>query len=425
MAKISNTLSYPNQSPIDSGDYLIGTAAGSSPISNQTKTFTIGDIANFVNTSSGNVSSIIAGTGISVDQATGNVTVSSTITDTTYDLASAQSTNDVDVTLTGSDASVDTVKFVAGTNVTLTDNGSNQITIDAAGGGGGISGSGTLNQIPMFTPDGTTIGDSIMKQSGTPSNPRIEVGNLSNGTRFTNVAVNTQQVFSEYLTVTNVSQNAIALVDTLEVLKQAEIGDSTTTSIIRGDLDIGSTVASTLDIISATTITGDLTTESISTVWLKGNTAVGESSSTSTFNIFSRIVDSTGSFGTEGQVLAAGSNQKLVWTGSGGGGNTYYTYTALISQTGTTPITIVSELNNNIPNIGTLNLARTSSGEYTITSTGTPFTANKTIVFINGGSAENNHDIAWEAVSTSQIKILTHNSDDKLTNASLEIRVYA
>ncbi len=425
MAKISNTLLYPNQSPIDSGDYLIGTAAGSSPISNQTKTFTIGDIANFVNTSSGNVSSIIAGTGISVDQATGNVTVSSTITDTTYDLASAQSTNDVDVTLTGSDASVDTVKFVAGTNVTLTDNGSNQITIDAAGGGGGISGSGTLNQIPMFTPDGTTIGDSIMKQSGTPSNPRIEVGNLSNGTRFTNAAVTTQQVFSEYLTVTNVSQNAIAFVDTLEVLKQVEIGDNTTSSFIRGNLYIGSTTASILNIISATTINGDLTTDSLSTVWLKGNTAVGESSSTSTFNIFSRIVDSTGSFGTEGQVLAAGSNQKLVWTGSGGGGNTYYTYTALISQTGTNPITIVSELNNNIPNIGTLNLARTSSGEYTITSTGTPFTANKTIVFINGGSAENNHDIAWEAVSTSQIKILTHNSDDKLTNASLEIRVYA
>ena len=97
----------------------------------------------------------------------------------------------------------------------------------------------------------------------------------------------------------------------------------------------------------------------------------------------------------------------------------------MISQTGTTPISIVSELNNNIPNIGTLNLARTAGGEYTITSTGTPFTANKTIVFINGGSAENNHDIAWEAVSTSQIKILTHNSDDKLTNASLEIRVYA
>ena len=57
--------------------------------------------------------------------------------DTTYDLGSAQSTNDVDVTLTGSDATIDTIKMVAGTNITLTDNGSNQITIDAAGGGGG------------------------------------------------------------------------------------------------------------------------------------------------------------------------------------------------------------------------------------------------------------------------------------------------
>lgn len=423
MAKISNTLSYPNQSPIDSGDYLIGTAAGSSPISNQTKTFTIGDIANFVNTSSGNVSSIIAGTGISVDQATGNVTVSSTITDTTYDLASAQSTNDVDVTLTGSDASVDTVKFVAGTNVTLTDNGSNQITIDAAGpGAGSISGSGTLNQIPMFTPDGTTIGDSILKQVGSNS---IKVGNVGNGTSFTDVTVVTSTFLGNALNITNNTSSALAFVDRLTVLKQAEIGDNTTSSFIKGDLDIGSTTASNLDIVSTTTITGDFTTESVSTVWLKGNTAVGESSSTSIFNIFSRIVDSTGSFGTEGQVLAADSNQKLVWTGSGGGGNTYYTYTALISQTGTNPISIVSELNNNIPNIGTLNLARTSGGEYTITSTGTPFTANKTIVFINGGSAENNHDIAWEAVSTSQIKILTHNSDDKLTNASLEIRVYA
>ena len=48
MAKISNTLSYPNQLPIESGDYLIGTAANSSPIELQTKTFTLGDIASFV-----------------------------------------------------------------------------------------------------------------------------------------------------------------------------------------------------------------------------------------------------------------------------------------------------------------------------------------------------------------------------------------
>ena len=48
MAKISNTLSYPGQSPIEGADYLIGTAANSSPIGLQTKTFTIQGIADFV-----------------------------------------------------------------------------------------------------------------------------------------------------------------------------------------------------------------------------------------------------------------------------------------------------------------------------------------------------------------------------------------
>ena len=48
MAKISNTLSYPNQSPIVGADYLIGTAATSSPIDKQTKTFTIQGIADYV-----------------------------------------------------------------------------------------------------------------------------------------------------------------------------------------------------------------------------------------------------------------------------------------------------------------------------------------------------------------------------------------
>ncbi len=50
---------------------------------------------------------------------------------TTYDLASAQNGADVDVTLTGSDTTVDTVKLVAGNGITLTDDGSNNVTIDA------------------------------------------------------------------------------------------------------------------------------------------------------------------------------------------------------------------------------------------------------------------------------------------------------
>jgi hypothetical protein len=48
MAKISNTLSYPGQSPIEGADYLIGTAANSTPIGLQTKTFTIQGIADFI-----------------------------------------------------------------------------------------------------------------------------------------------------------------------------------------------------------------------------------------------------------------------------------------------------------------------------------------------------------------------------------------
>ena len=57
---------------------------------------------------------------------------------TTYDLAAAQAGLNVDITLTGSDATTDTVQLTAGTNITLTETAGN-ITIDAAGGGGGGS----------------------------------------------------------------------------------------------------------------------------------------------------------------------------------------------------------------------------------------------------------------------------------------------
>jgi hypothetical protein len=57
---------------------------------------------------------------------------------TTYDLASAQDGNNVDITLTPATGAVDTVQLTAGSGITLTDNGSNNITIDAAAGGSGL-----------------------------------------------------------------------------------------------------------------------------------------------------------------------------------------------------------------------------------------------------------------------------------------------
>jgi hypothetical protein len=76
---------------------------------------------------------------------------------TTYDYTSAQNAGNVDLVLTGSDASIDIVKLVAGTNISLVDNGANNVTISASGGG-----TGTVTSIT------TTIdGDAITVNGGT------------------------------------------------------------------------------------------------------------------------------------------------------------------------------------------------------------------------------------------------------------------
>jgi len=102
----------------------------------------------------------------------------------------------------------------------------------------------------------------------------------------------------------------------------------------------------------------------------------------------------------------------------------YVSFVCLLSQSGSTSPQPDLVLENSM-GVATPYSAftRVSSGEYNLSAPG-KFKLLKTIVFLNGGSAENNHDVAWEVIDTDNLRILTHNSDGKLTKASLEIRTY-
>jgi hypothetical protein len=103
------------------------------------------------------------------------------------------------------------------------------------------------------------------------------------------------------------------------------------------------------------------------------------------------------------------------------GGRPYNSYTALLTQTGTSaPVATVLE-----NTIGTITITRNGTGEYTITSSGL-FTLNKTTFditpiqgFIKQSALSNINTIVFETRSTSNVA-----SDELLASKKLEIRVY-
>ncbi len=131
------------------------------------------------------------------------------------------------------------------------------------------------------------------------------------------------------------------------------------------------------------------------------------------------LVVDTSEDGNPTKTATINSIGSLINAGFTGG---YTVYTALITQAGTAaPVATILQNTTG----GTFTYARTSGGDYTVTVSGNLFTVNKTLVFLNGGSSENNHDIAWERASDTVINLSTHNSDGKFTAGSIEIRIYS
>ena len=93
----------------------------------------------------------------------------------------------------------------------------------------------------------------------------------------------------------------------------------------------------------------------------------------------------------------------------------YKSLVQLLTQTGT-DAPAATEVYNNTGE--TYTWSYVSSGTYRITSTGTPFTVDKTIVFMNKGSLEGN--TSWDRISDSVIEV----TGIDITNGSFEVKIY-
>ena len=106
---------------------------------------------------------IVAGNSISLtDNGNNEFTIAATggAANTTYDLVGTYNTNDTILTLQGSDATSDTFTLHAGSGISFGQDAVNGITTIDLNITDNVTGSGTLNTIPLWTPDGQTLGDS-------------------------------------------------------------------------------------------------------------------------------------------------------------------------------------------------------------------------------------------------------------------------
>ena len=99
----------------------------------------------------------------------------------------------------------------------------------------------------------------------------------------------------------------------------------------------------------------------------------------------------------------------------------YTSLVQLVTQAGTAA-PVATEVYNNTGE--TYTWSYVSQGTYRITSTGTPFTLNKTLVFINTGSIDVSvFEPRWGRISDTVIEV-ANTSDNSLQNGSFEIKIY-
>ena len=100
----------------------------------------------------------------------------------------------------------------------------------------------------------------------------------------------------------------------------------------------------------------------------------------------------------------------------------YTSLVQLLTQTSTNA-PVATEVYNNTGQ--TFTWSYVSTGIYRVTSTGTPFTVNKTVVFVNNGNANDliSSNISWWRVSDAIIEVRP-SSDDWMVDGSFEIKIY-
>lgn len=171
---------------------------------------------------------------------------------TTYDLASAQDGANVDITLTPSTGTVDTVQLTAGSGITLTDNGSNNITIDAAAGGSGLW-TATGNDIYNNNSNAVVIGKTTAATDTTSAlevSGRISIVGTLDST-FLGYKAGFSQTGVSGLNGNNIGIGSRALEDTTTGKFNISIGSNSLIQNTTGDFNIAIGTQSIMNALTA------------------------------------------------------------------------------------------------------------------------------------------------------------------------------